>query len=131
MVQFDPNFGKALLVVAPVPINGTGTHSVMMMKGCVEGDEMKVKLPTSYNAPPYLGGMGMAFIKKLNKDQLSKKTKCKNKAVILKGTKFDAEFTVTVPAQQPTPSGPVPDTTLKYQGKGQFVTTNTAVKDLS
>ena len=103
----------------------------MGMKGCIDGDDRKVKLPTSYNSPPYLGGMGMAFIKKLNGDQLSKKTTSKKKAVMLKGTKFDAEFTVTVPAMQPTPTGPVPDTTLKYQGKGQFITTNTTVTDAS
>ena len=82
--QFNPPLdGGALFPPVPVlvPVNGTGTHSVMNMKGCIEGDEKKVKMsPVGYVAPPYvIPGTGMIFIDKLGSDQLSKKTTCKNK----------------------------------------------------
>ena len=131
--MFEPKVGAAMIITPPtMPISGTGAHTVMMMKGCLEGDEKNVSLPVSYMVPPdyFIPGMGLMKIKKLNKDQLSKKTKCSNKKIILKGTKFDSEMTVTMPAQtiNKASGAPEPHTTTSFAGKGQFQTTNTKAK---
>jgi len=55
------------------------------------------------------------------------KAKTGGKPVLLKGAMFTAKFEVQSPAQQPTPTGPVPDGSPQYSGQGQFVTTNVKV----
>lgn len=124
-VQFLPAQGAAtLLAPAMIPISGTGTMAVMGKPVCLEGDEANVQMPVPYIAGPYsIPGMGLLKINALAGDQLSKKL-MNGKKVILKGSQFDAVMEVTAPAQQPTPTGPVPDGTPKYTGKGQFITTN-------
>ena len=124
-VQFLPAQGAAMLL-APgmIPISGSGTMTVMGKPVCLEGDEANVQMPIPYMAGPYcIPGMGLLKINALAGDQLSKKL-MNGKKVILKGAQFDAVLEVTAPAQQPTPTGPVPDGTPKYTGKGQFITTN-------
>ena len=124
-VMFQPAQGAATLIApAIIPINGSGTMAVMGKPVCLEGDEKNVQLPVPYIAGAYvIPGMGLLTIKQLAGDQLSKKT-LNSKKLILKGALFDSEMQVTAPAQQPTPSGPVPDPNAKYAGKGQFMTTN-------
>ncbi len=133
IVMFEIAVGAAKIISPPtIPISGTGTDTVMFTKGCLEGDEKKVKLPVFYISPPYvIPGNALMTIKKLNKDQLSKKTKCDNKKIILKGSSFDTEMNVTVPAMKVNEATgvPEPSTTMKYSGKGNFITTNTAVTD--
>ena len=49
--------------------------------------------------------------------------------MLLKGSNFTAKFEVQTPAQQPTPTGPVPDATPLYgNGQGNFVSTNAKAK---
>lgn len=123
--MFQPTMGAAVLIGnLSIPINGSGTMTVTGKKVCLEGDEKNVQLPINYIQGPYIiPGMGILKITGLAGDQLSKKT-VNNKALILKGSTFQAEMQVTAPAQQPTPSGPVPDATPKYSGMGQFITSN-------
>ena len=124
-VQFLPAQGAAILMApAMIPINGSGTMTVMGKPVCLKGDEKNVQMPIPYIAAPYvIPGMGLLKISALGGDQLSKKL-MNGKKLILKGSQFDAEMQVTAPAQQPTPTGPVPDSTAKYSGKGQFISTN-------
>jgi hypothetical protein len=48
--------------------------------------------------------------------------------MLLKGSVFQATFTVSAPAMQPTPSGPVPDPLMSKTFTCEFVTTNTDVQ---
>ncbi|NOU50550.1 hypothetical protein HG263_08345 [Pseudoalteromonas sp. JBTF-M23] len=125
LVQFDPVFSGAVLMgPPPVPIKASGKVTVMGKLICLQGDEKKVQLQIGYIKPPYvIPGMGMLKIIKLAGNQVSKKT-VNGKKALLKGSVFDAEFTVLSPAQQPTAAGPVPDAKPKYKGKGKFISLN-------
>ena len=137
-MQGDPTL-KFITPVLPIPIMGSGSHTISPLgaKGCLEGDEQKVQLPgVMFNKPPAypLPGSGTFFIDKLNKDQLSQKTTCDGKKLILKGTQFDAVFTVmSPPCQSPPPtSGGLPDTAkFEYKGKGSFLPKQKDVTDAS
>ena len=124
-VKFNPSFPPAAFIgLAPVAIEGSGTATVSGNPVCLEGDEKKVELDVKYTAGPYVTpGEGTLKIIALAGDQLAQKT-CNGEKLILKGSLFDAEFTVKSPAKQPTPNGPVPDATPKYMGKGTFESTN-------
>ncbi|HEU4456232.1 MAG TPA: hypothetical protein VFR81_24415 [Longimicrobium sp.] len=130
MAVFMPTFGNAVVVPVPGTLSGTGRANVGKKPVCVDGDEKMVMVPgVTYVAPPFvIPGVGMLSIASLGGDQKAKKTKAGGKAVLLKGSTFTAKFQVTVPAQQPTPGGPVPDATPQYSGNGQFVTMNLQVK---
>ena len=127
MVKFGDKaskIGAAIVTIPPVPISGTGKHSLKMFPGCVEGDEKKVVGSGAYmTATHSIPGSGMAFIDKLGDDQVSKVTTSGNKGVILKGSTFKAKFTVMIPAMQPSSPSPIPDTTPIYQGEGEFIIT--------
>ena len=121
-----PPHGAALVFAPPGKMQASGTMTVTGKEVCLEGDEANVMIDAPYIAPPYvIPGQGKVIIKALAGDQLTKKTQHAGKPIILQGVMFDTEFQVTAPAQQPTPTGPVPDGTPKYNGKGQFITTNT------
>ena len=97
-------------VAAPVPLVGSSTKTtVNMMAACLEGDELPpmLKSPQPYISAAFVGGMGTfeILLKPENKSSKGKESK----PYLLKGTVFDCKFTVTVPAQMPTPAGPVPD----------------------
>src|SRR5712664_939051 len=130
-VNFLPSFGAAVVVPIPTTIAGTASKTNVTGKPpCLEGDEKNVQSAgCMYIAGAYvIPGTGTLKIDKLNSDQLTKKTKIEGKKAILHGSMFDAVFEVQSPAQQPTPSGPVPDSTSKYSGgKGMFVPSNTKV----
>ena len=131
MVIFNPTFGAATVVPVPGTLSGTGRSNVSKKPVCVDGDEKNVLVPgVTYMAPPHvIPGVGILSIDSLGGDQKATKTKSGGKAVLLKGSTFNAKFQVSVPAQQPQPSGPpVPDTTPSYSGTGQFVTMNLQVK---
>ncbi len=130
MVMFKPSFGQAIVVVQPGTLSGTGKDKVGGKLVCVEGDESNVMVPgCAYQAPPYvIPGVGTLSIDSLATDQAAKKTKSGGKAVLLKGSDFNAKFEVMVPAQQIVAGAPVPDATPQYTGTGSFVTTNTRVK---
>ena len=118
------------IAIPPLPLVGSSTKTkVMMMPACLEGDELPpmLKAPTPYMSPPYaIPGMG-TFEIMLKPDNKSSKTE-ESKKYLLKGTVFDAKFSVTVPAQMPTPAGPQPDPVSTKMGKCQFITKNTMVE---
>ncbi len=127
---FTPSFGQATVVPQPGNLIGTGTDKINGKPVCIDGDEKKVLVPgCTYMTPQYtIPGVGMLSISGLAANQKAKKTKSGGQPVLLKGASFQAKFQVMVPAQQPTPTGPVPDATPQYSGSGTFITTNLIVK---
>jgi hypothetical protein len=131
MVMFNPPFGAATVVPVPGTLSGTGRDNIGHKPVCVDGDEKMVMVPgVAYVSPPFVTpGVGILSIDSLGGDQKATKTNSGGKPVLLKGSTFQAKFQVTVPAMQPTPTGPVPDATPSYSGgTGMFVTTNLQVK---
>ncbi len=126
---FQPNFPPAVVVVRPGTIKGSGPTKLNGKKICVKGDEKSVEVKgcTYISGPHTIPGNGTLKIKKLLPDQIATKTKSKSIKVLLKGTKFIAEFKVQKPAQIPGPT-PTPDPVPMYVGQGQFVTKNRKVK---
>ncbi len=132
IANFLPAFGAATVVVMPGTLKASGPATVNGSKVCVDGDERQVEVPgCSYMAPPHtIPGVGTLKIAALGGDQKATKTKTGGKAVLLKGSQFDAKFEVQVPAQQPPPGpgSPIPDATPQYAGKGTFTTINTKLQ---
>ncbi len=117
-------------LIAPVPLQGSSADmKVNQMPVCLEGDELPAMLtsPQPYISPPYvIPGTGMVSLT-LNSD--NKTEDSSNGGVILiKGTPFTAEFEVVSPAMQPTPGGPVPDSSSKKSGSAEFITANARVQ---
>lgn len=117
-------------LAAPIPLTGTSANmKVNNMAVCLEGDELPptLKAPLPYTSPPFVTpGTGTVSV---TLTPMNKTLKTKNqKAILIKGTPFMAEFTVMAPAMQPTPVGPVPDPVAKKPGMAEFVTTNVTVK---
>lgn len=128
MAVFQPNFGAAVVVPQPGKLKGSGPATQGGKKICVAGDEKNVAVQgCMYMTPQYsIPGTGTLKIDALAGNQQAGKTKSDGKAMLLKGGSFTAKFEVQSPAQQPTPSGPVPDATPLYSGgSGMFATTNT------
>ena len=127
--NFMPSFGAAVVVVQPGDLKGSGPAMLNGKKICVDGDEQQVSVPgCTYMTPQYsIPGSGTLKIAALAGNQKATKTNTGNKAVLLKGGNFTAEFEVQSPAQQPPPGPgpPIPDATPKYSGSGMFLTTNT------
>lgn len=127
-VLFQPMFGSATVVPQPGNIKGSGGASLSGTKVCIEGDEGSVQVAgVMYSTPVYsIPGTGTLLIDQLAANQIADHTHSNNKKVLLKGSQFTAKFQVQSPAQQPSPSGPVPDGTPLYSnGKGSFVSANT------
>jgi hypothetical protein len=129
---FMPAFGAALVVVRPGTLAGSGPGTVGGKPICVDGDESSVEVAgcvymTSQFTIP---GTGTLKISALAGDQKAKVSQTGEKAMLLKGSKFTAEFQVQAPAQQPPPGpgAPIPDSTSKYSGSGSFATTNTIMQ---
>lgn len=128
IVQFMPAFSAAVVVPLPGTLRGSGPATGARKKLCVDGDEKNVSVAGCvYMTPQYcIPGSGTLKIDSLAADQKAKKSRTGGKAVLLKGSRFNAVFEVQSPAQQPTPAGPVPDATPRYGGgSGQFITSNT------
>ena len=125
---FPPTIVPPLM--APIPLIGTSTDLIVMGTfACLEGDELPppLKAPMPYTSPPFVTpGMGTVSVTltPMNKTMLTKN----GKAILIKGTPFPAEFTVTVPAMQPSVPSPIPDPVAKKPGLAQFITTNAQVK---
>ncbi|NER93769.1 MAG: hypothetical protein F6J86_07990 [Symploca sp. SIO1B1] len=130
LAMFNPTFGQAIVTVRPGNLAGTGKQKVNGRIVCVAGDEKKVIVPgCPYITPQYsIPGMGILSIESLAGNQKAKKTKSGGKPVLLKGGSFKAKFQVATPAQQPSPSGTIPDATPQYSGSGTFITTNLVTK---
>lgn len=129
-VNFDAaSFGRAKIVPKTGKITGTATKLSSGAIACVEGDESSVQVTNvSYITETHVtNGQGTLTIKQLNSDQKATKLTVGDKKAILVGSKFDALFTVTTPAQQPG-SPHTPDATPTYDGKGSFVTTDMKIE---
>ncbi len=127
IVSFMPNFGVAVVISRPGKLQGSGPATVNGKKICVDGDEKAVAVSGCvYMTPQYpIPGTGTLKIDGLAANQKATKTTTGGKAVLLKGSTCTAKFEVQSPAQQPTPAGPIPDTTPQYiGGAGTFSTMN-------
>lgn len=115
---------------APVPLQGSaGSVSIDGMSVCLVGDELPPTLrePLAYTAPPFtVPGMGTLTLT-LTPSNMTVKTQ-KGKPLLIKGGQFIAMFTVTEPAVQTTPAGPVTDPVVEKPGTAQFMTTNETVR---
>ncbi len=125
LVNFQPAFGPATVVVRPGNLQGTGGATLSGKKVCVDGDEKQVQVPGCvYTAGPFsVPGVGTLKIQSLAPDQKALKTHSANKPVLLKGGNFIAVFEVQTPAQMPPPAS-TPDAAPMYPGSGSFVTAN-------
>jgi hypothetical protein len=130
MAVFLPAFGTAVVIVQPGVMRGSGKSTLSGKKICLEGDEGQLSVPgciymTSQHSIP---GVGTLKIESLAGDQKSKKTKSGKKAIIIKGSTFNAKFEVQTPAQDPstipTQGAATPDASPQYSGKGNFQTSN-------
>ncbi len=114
----------------PVPLQGSaGSVTINGLSVCLQGDELPLELaePLPYTAPPFtVPGLGTVKLT-LTPSNLTVITK-KGKPLLIKGEQFVAMFTVTDPAIQPTPAGPVTDPVAEKPGTAQFITTNTIVQ---
>lgn len=132
IANFLPAFGAATVVVQPGTLKASGPATVGGKKVCVDGDESQVEvMGCAYIAPPHtIPGTGTLKIAALANDQKATKTNDAGKAVLLKGSQFEAKFEVQSPAQQPPPGpgSPIPDALTQYSGKGTFTTFNTKVQ---
>jgi hypothetical protein len=129
-VNFQPNFGAAIVVVRPGIFQGSGPATVNGKKICVDGDEKDVSVPgCTYTTPQYsIPGTGTLKIAALAENQKAGKTQTGGKMVLLKGGNFTAKFEVQNPAKQPQAPAPIPDATPEYSGNGTFITTNLKFK---
>jgi uncharacterized Zn-binding protein involved in type VI secretion len=105
-------------------VGGAGRVKIQGKPVCVEGDEkLSILLPGLLYTTAAFGdvpGIGLAKITALGPDQISKKVSVGGKKVILKGSKFTAEYKGFAPAQKI--SGPgvlVPDPTFAAKPPGQ------------
>jgi hypothetical protein len=125
-VLFQPTFGPAVVIVVPGSLRASGPATVNGKKICVVGDESSVAvhgcvyLSGVYSIP----GSGCLEIAALASDQTARTSKTGGQKLLLVGRSFTARFKVEAPAQQPTPSGPIPDSMVEYTGEGRFLTTN-------
>jgi len=119
------------LLMAPVPLLGTGlTVLVNHQPICLEGDELPpaVRLPLMYTAPPFITpGFGTLSVT-LTPANKTLKVSANGKPALIKGATFTATFSVTAPALQPTPVGPLLDPVVTKPGTAQFVTTTVNVQ---
>lgn len=126
IVNFNPTFGLATVVVQPGILTGSSASTLRSKPMCVEGDEANVAvMGCLYTAGAFtIPGVGTLKIDALGSDQVAKQTKISGKAVLLKGTIFTAKFEVQSPAQQPS-TPPVTDPNVQYPGgTGSFQTMN-------
>lgn len=118
-------------IEAPVPLAGTSTDVIVMgTPACLQGDELppELRMPLTYTAPPFtVPGTGTLSVT-LAPANLTRNTSNSGKPLLLRGSTFQAMFTVDSPATQPTPAGPVPDPLIEKPGTAQFISTNQTVQ---
>jgi hypothetical protein len=86
LATFNPNFGQAIVVVAPGTITGSARVKIDGSIACVQGDEASVSVAgVVYTSGPFtIPGVGTLTIQTLGPDQLGQKTSSSQKPVILK-----------------------------------------------
>jgi len=118
------------MLEAPVPLVGSAeTVTVAGMPMCLLGDELPPMLrePMAYTAPPFTEpGMGTLTLTLTPANQTVQTRN--GKPILIKGGPFIALFTVSEPAMQITPAGPIPDPDPEKPGTAQFITTNETVR---
>lgn len=121
MLQFMPMFGnRTVTPTGPARIMGTGHAAINKKRVCILGDEKKVQVPATYMTASHpTPGQGMITIAALAGDQQTPPVRSLA-ALIVKGSRFTARFTPTVPASHPV-SGPEP--TAPTMGQGSFIVT--------
>lgn len=113
-------------LAAPVALVATGFTTVGDKAVCVEGDELppSLRAPLQYTSPPFVTpGMGRLSVT-LGSANRSAVAADDGKVMLLVGQTFQVRFEVQVPAQQPSPGGPVPDATPSYAGTAKFLSTH-------
>ncbi len=113
-------------LAAPVALVATGFTTVGDKAVCVAGDELppSLRAPLQYMSPPFVTpGMGRLSVtlQDANKSAVAADD---GKVMLLVGQTFQVRFEVQVPAQQPSPGGPVPDATPSYSGTAKFISTH-------
>jgi hypothetical protein len=123
---FQPAFGAAVVVVRPGVLRGSGPATVNGKAVAIDGDEASAAVRGClYQSAAYpIPGTGTLEVATLAGDQRSQTSRAGDQPLLLVGGTFTARFRVQAPAQQPTPSGPVPDPLTEYSGRGQFLTSN-------
>ncbi len=129
---FDANSFSGLTFIPPPPpfvLSGNGKMKINGQVICVEGDEGNVQIPCGYNTQSCpQPGAGVLTIESLNSNQKAQKNKSGGKSVLLKGSQFNAKFTVNSPAMNPQAATPDPLAAQGYKGQGEFNTNNIKVK---
>jgi len=124
------NFGATMIMPAgPQPLIGSSPDFLVKSSPvCLQGDEIPPSFQgaLSYTEPPFtVPGTGTLDIS----PQTTTVLKNGGKALLLKGTVFDATFRVTSPAKTPPapPADPdgTPDLVLTKSGTASFATSNT------
>lgn len=125
VVSFNTIEGGTLMAPAQTIMQGSSKSTDSKREFCVEGDEKNAFLAScAYMTPVYsIPGLVMCKIKKLNESHISSIAAYNNKKILYIGSNFDVEYKVLQPAQQPTPTGPIPDSKPSYNGKGCFIET--------
>lgn len=120
LAVFDPSsFGLKVLSPFQGPITAHEKGITIDDKTlCVITDVDKFTLKCIYINPPYIGGSGTLYIKKLAADQVADFWLCDEVSTLIVGSKFKAEFVVEVPGINP--SNGQPDSKSKYTGEGSF-----------
>ncbi len=115
-------------LAAPVPLTGSALSVLVNTQPvCLQGDELPgpLRSPLDYTAPPFVTPGKGTLTLILLPSNLTLRTSVTGKPALVKGAIFQAIFTVTVPATQPTPGGPVPDPLVVRPCQAQFITTTT------
>jgi hypothetical protein len=120
-------------IQAPVPLKGSSTNLTVGGKFvCLQGDELPISLksPLPYTAPPFVTpGTGTLTVTLTPTNMTTPLTTVNGgKPLLIKGGPFPALFTVSSPAMQPTPGGPVPDPMMSKPGQATFITTTATVR---
>jgi hypothetical protein len=125
--MYATSFPPATVIASPGILSGSGQATVGGVTVCVAGDEASAMVPSAayFTASFPIPGTGMLRITSLGSDQTAQKATSGGRAVLLAGSRFEAELQVLAPATNP--SG-VPDPVTQYSGSGSFMTTNTKAR---
>lgn len=125
IVQFNYDFAPADVNVMDGIIEASGEPLLNGKKICIDGDQDSVFVPGCvYTVGLHtIIGFGTLRICSLSPHQKAEKLKSNNRSVLLKGTTFEASFSVIIPALMPPPVS-TPDPIAIYYGTGSFDTTN-------
>lgn len=131
LALFEPTFGAATVIVRPGSLAASGAAKVAAgRKWCIDGDEASVAVSQCpYFTPQYgIPGSGTLTVQSLEPAHRCTKLRNTGAAALLVGPGFKAKLTVSVAAMMPTPTGPQPDPTREYRGRGRFSTTNRTLR---